>query len=196
MLHLLFLLVAAHALIVFAATPAQWRGRSIYQVLTDRYALTNGSTTAPCNLGAAPYCGGTWQGIINKLDYIQNMGFTAIWISPVTQQIQGQTYYGSSFHGYWQNNINALNSAFGTANDLKALSAALHARGMYLMVDVVVNHFAWPGAETAVNYASFVPFNSASYFHQYCPINNADYTSNQTAVEVVSSSVTYLCAAY
>lgn len=62
---------AAHAL-----TPAEWRSQSIYQVLTDRFALTDGSTGACSDLN--DYCGGTWQGIINKLDYIQNMGFTAV----------------------------------------------------------------------------------------------------------------------
>lgn len=59
-----------------ALSPAQWRSKSIYQVLTDRFALTDGSTTASCDTNL--YCGGTWQGIINKLDYIQGMGFTAV----------------------------------------------------------------------------------------------------------------------
>lgn len=60
-------------------TPEQWRSQSIYQVLTDRFARTDGSTTAKCDL--AEYCGGTWRGIINHLDYIQNMGFTAVSIA-------------------------------------------------------------------------------------------------------------------
>jgi len=55
-----------------------WRGRSIYQLVTDRFALTDGSTTTPCNASQAIYCGGTFQGVINKLDYIQGMGFTAV----------------------------------------------------------------------------------------------------------------------
>lgn len=57
-------------------TPAQWRSQSIYQVLTDRFARTDGSTTASCDVNE--YCGGSFQGIINKLDYIQQMGFTAV----------------------------------------------------------------------------------------------------------------------
>jgi alpha-amylase len=61
-----------------ALTAAQWKQQSIYQVLTDRFARTDGSTTASCNINN--YCGGTWQGIINKLDYIQGMGFTAVCI--------------------------------------------------------------------------------------------------------------------
>lgn len=58
------------------------------------------------------------------------MGFDAVWISPVTAQIEGQTAYGEAFHGYWQNNIFLVNEHFGTADDLKALSAALHTRDM------------------------------------------------------------------
>ena len=105
-----------------------WRSQSIYQLLTDRYARTNGSE-APCsNLGG--YCGGSWQGIINNLDYIQDMGFTAIWISPITENIQDYTRYGAAYHGFWPQKINEVNSNFGTAADLKALSNALHERGM------------------------------------------------------------------
>lgn len=61
-----------------------WKRRSIYQVLTDRFAIEEES-----NVNQGPdgeireYCGGTWRGIISKLDYIQGMGFDAIWISPV-----------------------------------------------------------------------------------------------------------------
>lgn len=56
---------------VLSATPDQWRTRSIYQLLTDRFARTDGSTTASCPLGYEGFCGGTWQGIINKLPYIK-----------------------------------------------------------------------------------------------------------------------------
>jgi hypothetical protein len=59
-----------------ALSPAEWRAQSIYQVMTDRFARTDGSTTASCDLGN--YCGGTWQGLINHLDYVQDMGFTAV----------------------------------------------------------------------------------------------------------------------
>lgn len=47
----------------------EWRSKSIYQVMTDRFALTDGSTDAPCVLWE--FCNGTWAGLINKLDYIQ-----------------------------------------------------------------------------------------------------------------------------
>lgn len=54
-----------------AATAAQWRTRSIYQLLTDRFARTDGSTSASCPPGYQGYCGGTYKGIMAKLDYIQ-----------------------------------------------------------------------------------------------------------------------------
>lgn len=73
---LYLLLLTITATLVSGLTPAQWRSQSIYQVLTDRFSRPDGSTTACSDLNA--YCGGTWQGIINKLDYIQGMGFTAV----------------------------------------------------------------------------------------------------------------------
>lgn len=115
----LFLSLAAT---VLAATPAEWRSQSIYFLLTDRFARTDNSTTAECDTSAVvsnldlyfdsnsetdpaqKYCGGTWQGIINQLDYIQGMGFTAIWITPVTANLEdGQ--HGEAYHGYWQQDM-------------------------------------------------------------------------------------------
>lgn len=53
-----------------AATVEEWRSRSIYQVMIDRFARTDGSTTAECN-ELYLFCNGTWAGLINNLDYIQ-----------------------------------------------------------------------------------------------------------------------------
>jgi len=58
-----------------AATNDDWTTRSVYQVLTDRFARSS-DFDAPCEIGS--YCGGTWAGIVSQLDYIQNMGFTAV----------------------------------------------------------------------------------------------------------------------
>lgn len=73
-----FLLLAQLAGLVIALTPAEWRNQSIYFVVTDRFARTDDSTTAPCNTTAGEYCDGTFQGIIDHLGYIQDMGFTAV----------------------------------------------------------------------------------------------------------------------
>jgi len=76
-LFLLFWIVLAVSEIR-AAAPSEWRSKSIYQVLTDRFARTDGSTSATCDTGDRVYCGGTYRGLIDKLDYIQGMGFTAV----------------------------------------------------------------------------------------------------------------------
>lgn len=125
---------------------AEWKKRSIYQILTDRFATT-GREDPDIDISQRQYCGGTWQGIISHLDYVQGMGFDAIWISPVrwkldhvmmlpllmfyqvTKNIEEQVFWGTAYHGYWQEDMYSLNPHFGTAADLLALSDALHARG-------------------------------------------------------------------
>nr|AAC49622.1 alpha-amylase [Lipomyces spencermartinsiae]prf//2203288A alpha amylase [Lipomyces kononenkoae] len=161
-------------------TAANWRGRSIYQVVTDRFARTDGSITYSCDVTDRVYCGGSYRGIINMLDYIQGMGFTAIWISPIVENIPDDTGYGYAYHGYWMKDIFALNTNFGGADDLIALATELHNRGMYLMVDIVVNHFAFSGNHADVDYSEYFPYSSQDYFHSFCWIT--DY-SNQTNVE-------------
>ena len=58
------------------------------------------------------------------------MGFDAVWISPVTAQIEGVTPYGEAYHGYWQQDIFSIDSHFGTGDELKDLADALHDRDM------------------------------------------------------------------
>ncbi|KAJ5995875.1 hypothetical protein N7481_002852 [Penicillium waksmanii] len=179
----MYLVLAATILLIqaiAALSPAEWRSQSIYFLLTDRFGRDDNSTTTACDVTDRIYCGGSWQGIINHLDYIQGMGFTAIWITPITEQLDGDTGDGEAYHGYWQQKIYEVNSNHGTAADILALSKALHARGMYLMVDVVANHMGYNGAGNTVDYSVFNPFDSSSYFHSYCLISNYD---NQTNVE-------------
>ncbi|PQE17869.1 Acid alpha-amylase protein [Rutstroemia sp. NJR-2017a BBW] len=154
-----------------AATADDWRSRSIYQIITDRFARTDGSTSSPCNTTAQLYCGGTFQGIINQLDYIHDMGFTA--------NINETTEYGEAYHGFWTQDITTTNKNFGTPDDLKALSKAVHDRDMYLMIDVVINDVAYPGPGAKTDYSMFVPFNKKEYFHPFCYIS--DYGNNTNA---------------
>ena len=67
-----------------SADAAAWKSRNIYFALTDRVARTSGDTGAGGGCGnLGKYCGGTFAGIESKLDYIQGMGFDAIWLTPV-----------------------------------------------------------------------------------------------------------------
>ena len=173
--------LAALPTLSFAATASQWASQSIYQVLTDRFALTNGSTDQPCDLNL--YCGGSWQGLINNLDYIQGMGFTAVQISPVDTNIPNNTVYGEAYHGYWPMDKYGINANFGSPDDLKSLSTALHNRGMYLLGDIVINDvaFAYDGqvnAQTPIDYTQFDPYNKPEYFHPFCNITDYNNVTN------------------
>ncbi|PGG95760.1 hypothetical protein AJ79_09888 [Helicocarpus griseus UAMH5409] len=169
------------ARLALGANTEDWKPRSIYQVFTDRFARTDGSTSAKCDTEEGLFCGGTWRGLINHLDYIQNMGFDAIMISPVSESIEGRVSYGEAYHGYWIRDLYQLNGHFGSRDDLLDLREQLHSRGMYLMVDIVINNMAAmtngsdPG--TATDYSTFNPFDDRKYFHPYCKIedyNNYD----------------------
>lgn len=160
------IVVALLVTLAHAATVDEWKNRTIYQLLTDRFATDQDT----CNDGSCPYgnfCGGSYKALIGKLDYIQGMGFDAVWISPVV------TNTDCGYHGYWAGNLFQMNPHFGSEQDLAALSAALHARSMLLMVDVVYNHMG-PTDESQLQ-----PFNDSSYYHDNCQI---DYTS-QTSIE-------------
>ena len=72
-----------------AATASEWRKRTIYQLVTDRFALDNDTdTNIECDTSLRAYCGGSWRGVIERLDYIQQLGFDAIWISPAAENVE------------------------------------------------------------------------------------------------------------
>lgn len=101
---------------------------SLFQLLTDRFAKDTDDSNS-CN-DLTTYCGGTYKGIIKKLNYIQGLGANAIWISPIPLQTDG------GYHGYWQQDITQLNPNFGTVQDLKDLVQACHSRDIWVMLDV------------------------------------------------------------
>ncbi|WVQ76873.1 hypothetical protein IAR50_006547 [Cryptococcus sp. DSM 104548] len=166
-----------------AATSADWRSRSIYQIITDRFAPPSSDTSCP--VGSTSYCGGTWQTIIDKLDYVQALGFDAVWISPTALGVEGSTEYGEGYHGYWTSDPTKLNPHFGNATDLQALSSALHSRGMYLMVDIAINALSSASytltsdSLSAANDGTLL-FKDPADFHPECQIDYSNETSIQT----------------
>lgn len=151
-----------------AADTNAWKGRAVYQVLTDRYAKSGGNQGGACS-DLSNYCGGTWKGMEENLDYIQGMGFDAIWISPVVDN------WANGYHGYWAANWEKRNSHFGSDDDLKSLVKAAHAKGIYVMVDVVANHSAPIGDD----FSKIYPLNKSEHYHNDCDID----WSNQWSVE-------------
>jgi alpha-amylase len=53
------------------------------------------------------------------------------------------------------------------------------------MVDIVVNHFAWAGANDTINYSRFAPFGDQKYFHPYCLIESFADTANDSVIQNV-----------
>lgn len=151
-----------------ALPTSAWKRRAIYQVITDRFAKEVGKPDTCdihhdkgqiCKYGS--YCGGSFRGIAEKLDYIQGMGFDAIWISPVAENT------ACGYHGYWTQNLLKINHKFGGEKGLKEFVDAAHARGIAVMFDSVVNHVgpATVAAVAAKDYSMYTPFNESKFFH-------------------------------
>ena len=91
------------------------------------------------------YHGGDLKGLTKRLDYIQGLGATAVWVAPVfkNKAIQGPPGHESAgYHGYWITDFTQVDPHLGTNADFKALVDAVHARGMKFYMDIVVNHTA------------------------------------------------------
>ncbi|GFP52917.1 alpha-amylase A type-3 [Trichoderma asperellum] len=154
---------------VLGADTADWKSRTIYFALTDRIARSSSDTGGDACSNLNDYCGGTFQGLESKLDYIKGMGFDAIWITPVV------TNSDFGYHGYWAQDINSINSHYGSSDDLKSLVDAAHSKGFYMMVDVVANHMG----NANITDDSPSPLNQDSSYHTKCDID----FNNQTSVE-------------
>ena len=167
----LCLLLAGGAL---AKTAAEWKSRNVYQILTDRFWRSNNDTTTACDLGT--YCGGDHEGIRLKLQYIKDLGFDAIWISPIVDNAEG------AYHGYAARDWEKTNSHFGTDDDLIRLVQTAHSMDIWVMLDVVANHVACLDKDDAGNeiFTSINPFNKPEFYHKPCIIED---WNNQKEVE-------------
>lgn len=125
-----------------------WRDQIIYFVMTDRF--NDGDRSNNDQGGgeydpnaAAKYSGGDLRGIEQRLDYIQGLGATAVWITPPVRNLWWHTALKfSGYHGYWATDFMAVDPHLGNLADYQRLSHALHSAGMYLVQDIVVNHTA------------------------------------------------------
>ncbi len=91
------------------------------------------------------YHGGDLKGLTSRLDYIQALGATAIWLGPIfkNKPVQGETGHESAgYHGYWITDFLHVDPHFGTEADMHKFVDAAHARGMKVYLDIVANHTA------------------------------------------------------
>jgi pullulanase-type alpha-1,6-glucosidase len=94
------------------------------------------------------YHGGDIAGLNGKLDYLENMGITAVWVGPIylnkaVQPDSGNLYgHSSGYHGYWILDFNQVDPHLGSNTEWQALIDDAHSRGIKVFMDVVTNHTA------------------------------------------------------
>ncbi len=91
------------------------------------------------------YQGGDLKGLTERLDYIEGLGTTAIWLAPVfkNRPVQGEgDDVSAGYHGYWITDFTQVDPHFGSPADLKKLVQLAHRRGIKVYLDVIVNHTA------------------------------------------------------
>lgn len=167
-----------------------FREETVYFMMTDRFAdgdSTNnniwGDEFLPADKDVYDYSenkcgvlsyyhGGDFKGIINNLDYIADMGFTAIWITPSVKQPEGRYFYdgsnggdayqASAFHGYWGYDFDQIDPHLHSSgknsdgwDDYKAFIDACHAKGIRVMQDIVINHGNHSAASAPTKWADY-----------------------------------------
>ncbi|MBK9518691.1 MAG: alpha-amylase [Anaeromyxobacter sp.] len=147
--------------------PFTWKNAVVYFVVTDRFL--NGDTANDDPYGVrrpdqagevATWHGGDFAGLASKLDYIRDLGATAIWITPPVEQVHGWVSGGGGvfksygYHGYWALDFTRIDRNLGTEAELEALVDGAHQRGLRVLFDVVMNH---PGYATGDDLAAYLP---------------------------------------
>jgi glycosidase len=122
-----------------------WRDAVLYFVITDRFADGESANNRNVDIRAkGTFHGGDFKGLTAHLDEIADLGVTALWITPVVQNIPGAVtgagFPDWGYHGYWADDFYAIDPRLGTEAELKTLVDEAHARGLKVLLDVVYNH--------------------------------------------------------
>lgn len=149
----------AHAS-TFIGDRADFRDETIYFAMTTRFYDGDQSNNTYCwdgiNNVRDPEWRGDFKGLIEKLDYIKALGFTAVWITPVVENASGLDY-----HGYHAINFSKVDPRYESSDcKFQDLIDAAHARGMKVVLDIVLQHTGNFGEE------------------RLCPMFTKDYTQN------------------
>ena len=121
------------------AAPTCAQAAVVYHIFVDRFTGIQNRWLEPAEMNT--FTGGTLRGVIDKLDYITDLGATVIWLSPI--------FVTPTYHGYDTTDYYQVDPRFGTNAELRELVAAAHARGLRVLLDFVANH-------TSVDFAPFV----------------------------------------
>lgn len=144
-----------------------WDEAVIYFMLTDRFMDGDPSNNDPNGekydtSHAETYHGGDFQGIIDRLDYLDELGVNTIWITPIVDNVDHNHRHGKEgaqygYHGYWAKDFTKIDEHLGDLETFKELIDKAHDRGIKLMVDVVLNHtgYGMKMTDTGVGISNF-----------------------------------------
>jgi alpha-amylase len=131
--------------------PFLWEASNMYFLLTDRFH--NGDPSNDINFDRTKktavlrgFEGGDLKGIKDKIEegYFTELGINALWFTPVVEQVHAAVDEGTGatygYHGYWAKDWTQLDPNFGTMEDLKEVVDIAHAKGIRVVMDVVLNH--------------------------------------------------------
>ncbi|WP_017318118.1 alpha-amylase family glycosyl hydrolase [Mastigocladopsis repens] len=140
----------------------EFRQETIYFIVVDRFHDGDRSNSEgenaelydPTKQDWGKYWGGDLQGVIDKLDYLKSMGVTAIWLTPLFEQVEDLFVGNAAMHGYWTKDFKRINPRFIATGEEPSLNktqetrnttfdrliAELHDRKMKLVLDIVCNH--------------------------------------------------------
>lgn len=139
-----------------------YRARTIYFLITDRFnphqpyapyvdpLYPSATNAVNCFVEKCTqeeefrkYWGGDIQGIVQKLDYLTDLGVSALWVTPLMENVRAYvagTGYGTGYHGYWIQNYYSVNAHFGSWSEVNQLSDRMHDRGIRYIQDITLNH--------------------------------------------------------
>ena len=184
-------------------TPFVWENANVYFLLIDRF--NNGDKTNDLTYNRNKptgklrgFEGGDIRGVIQKLDegYFEKLGITAIWMTPVVEQIHDGVDEGTGFtygfHGYWTRDWSALDPSFGTKKDLAELVQKAHAKGIRILLDAVINHTGPVTAEDSVYPNDWVRTTPKCTYKSYDTYINCTLVDNLPDVKTESNETVAL----
>ena len=178
----------------------EFRQETIYFIVVDRFydgdpannAGPNPELYDPESKDWGKYWGGDLQGVIDKLDYLKDMGVTAVWLTPLFEQVEALFVEQAAIHGYWTKDFKRLNPRFIAKGDNPSVNQTqetkdtvfdklvyeLHQRKMKLVLDIVCNHsnpdFSGKKGELYDDGVKVADFNddTNNWYHHYGEVQN------------------------
>ncbi|PSB35273.1 cyclomaltodextrin glucanotransferase [filamentous cyanobacterium Phorm 46] len=178
----------------------EFRQETIYFIVVDRFhdgdpennEGPNPELYDPEGKDWGKYWGGDLQGVLDKLDYLKDMGVTAVWLTPLFEQVEALFIEQAAIHGYWTKDFKRLNPRFIAKGDNPSINQTqeskdtvfdklvqeLHQRNMKLVLDIVCNHsnpdFSGKKGELYDDGVKIADFNNDknNWYHHYGEVTN------------------------